>query len=53
MNRPMTRRGFLRDTVRSGSGLIILSSSRSTYTARANEKLNIAAIGVGGRGAAS
>ena len=52
MNRQMTRRGFLRNAALSGSGLIILSDSRSAYTAQANEKLNIAAIGVGGRGAA-
>ncbi len=52
MNRQMTRRGFLRNAAWSGSSLIILSNSRSAYTAQANEKLNIAAIGIGGRGAA-
>jgi predicted dehydrogenase len=48
----MTRRDFLRNAAWSGSGFIILSNSRSVRSAQANEKLNIAAIGVGGRGAA-
>ena len=52
MDRHMTRRGFLRNAALSSSGLIILSNSRSAYTAQANEKLNIAAIGIGGRGGA-
>jgi predicted dehydrogenase len=52
MHRKMTRRNFLRNAAWSGSSLIILSNSRSAYTAQANEKLNIAAIGIGGRGAA-
>jgi len=52
MHRQMTRRNFLRNAAWSGSSLIILSNSRSAYTAQANEKLNIAAIGIGGRGAA-
>ena len=52
MHQKLTRRDFLRNAAWSGSSLIILSNSRSAYTAQANEKLNIAAIGVGGRGAA-
>ncbi|MHC4353947.1 MAG: Gfo/Idh/MocA family protein, partial [Planctomycetota bacterium] len=52
MHRKITRRHFLRNAALSGSGLIVLSNSRSAYTAQANEKLNIAAIGIGGRGAA-
>ncbi len=52
MPRQLTRRDFLRSAAWSGSGLIILSNSRSVRSAQANEKLNIAAIGVGGRGAA-
>ena len=52
MNRKITRRDFLSNAALAGSGLIILSNSRSAYTTQANEKLNIAAIGVGGRGAA-
>ena len=45
-----TRRGFLRDAAMGGAGLVILSSSRSARAYAANEKLNIALIGVGGRG---
>ena len=52
MHRQMTRRDFLRNAAWSGSSFVILSNSRSAYTAQANEKLNIAAIGIGGRGAA-
>jgi len=51
MHQKVTRRDFLRSAAL-GSGLIILSNSRSAYTAQANEKLNIAGIGIGGRGAA-
>ncbi len=52
MQQQTTRRDFLRNAALAGSGFIILSNSRSAYTAQANEKLNIAAIGIGGRGAA-
>jgi predicted dehydrogenase len=48
----MNRRDFLRKAAWGGSGLIILANSRSVTSAQANEKLNIAGIGVGGRGAA-
>ncbi|MCF7974266.1 MAG: Gfo/Idh/MocA family oxidoreductase [Phycisphaerae bacterium] len=48
----LNRRDFLRKAALGGSGLILLSNSRSVYSAQANEKLNIAGIGVGGRGAA-
>ncbi len=47
-----TRRRFLRDAALAGSGLIILSDSRSVRGTPANSRLNIAAIGIGGRGAA-
>jgi predicted dehydrogenase len=53
MKRKMTRRAFLQNVVWSGSGLIILSNSQSVRSAQANEKLNIAGIGIGGRGAAN
>jgi predicted dehydrogenase len=46
----MTRRAFLRDAAWAGSGLIILSNSRLVRGTQANSKLNIAAIGVAGRG---
>jgi len=50
MHRPLTRRSFLRNAAWTGSGLIILSDSRSVRGTPANSKLNIAGIGVGGRG---
>ena len=48
----ITRRAFLHKAALSGTGLIILVNSRSVRSFQANEKLNIACIGVGGRGAA-
>ena len=45
-----TRRGFLRDAALGSAGLVILSNSRSARAYAANEKLNVALIGVGGRG---
>ena len=48
----ITRRAFLHKAALSGTGLIILANSRSVRSFQANEKLNIACIGVGGRGAA-
>jgi len=50
MHRPLTRRSFLRNVAWTGSGLIILSNSRSVRGTPANSKLNIAGIGVAGRG---
>lgn len=52
MHRGMTRRDFLRTGMAAGSGLIILSNSRLIRGTEANSKLNIAAIGVAGRGGA-
>jgi predicted dehydrogenase len=46
----MTRRGFFRNAALAGSGLVILSDSRLIRGTQANSKLNIAAIGIGGRG---
>ena len=51
MRRGVTRRAFLRNVAWAGSGLIILSNSRLVGGTQANSKLNIAAIGVAGRGA--
>ena len=45
-----TRRGFLRHTALGGAGLLILRDPRMAFTAQANEKLNVAAIGVAGQG---
>jgi len=52
MQRQLNRREFLKSVVCTGSGLIILSNSRLVRGTQANSKLNIAGIGVGGRGAA-
>ncbi len=53
MHRNMTRRSFLRNATLAGSGLVILSNSQSVRGTPANSKLNIAGIGIGGRGAAN
>ena len=45
-----SRRDFLRAAVLGGAGLTILADSRSARAYAANEKLNVALIGVGGRG---
>lgn len=50
MKSPTSRRGFLRSIGLSGSGLLLLPSASSVWSAQANEKLNIALVGVGGRG---
>ena len=52
MNRNLTRRTFLRNAAWAGSGLVILSNSRSLRGTPANSKLNHAGSGIGGRGAA-
>ncbi len=46
----LTRRHFLRNLSIGGSAFLILNSPRSAWSAQANEKLNIALVGVGGRG---
>lgn len=45
-----TRRAFLRSAATIGAGLVILRNSRSAYAYAANEKVNVALVGVGGRG---
>ena len=45
-----SRRQFLRRSTRFGAGLLFLPSLRSVRGAPANERLNIALVGVGGRG---
>jgi hypothetical protein len=45
-----TRRDFLRRAASGGAGLLILADSRSARGAPAQDKLNVALIGVGGRG---
>lgn len=51
MRQQVTRRTFLRNMAWSTSSLIILSHSRLVRGTQSNNKLNIAGIGVGGRGA--
>jgi len=46
----LTRRTFFRNAALGGAGLTILSHSRSARACAANERLNVALIGVGGRG---
>ncbi len=48
---PITRRHFLSGVTASGAGLLILGNSRSARSYQANDKLDIAVIGAGGRGA--
>jgi len=51
MRKQLNRRDFLRNAAFSGAGFIILSDSRLVRGTRANERLNVAGVGVGGRGA--
>jgi hypothetical protein len=50
MNSLINRRAFLKSMVLGGTGLLILNSSSLARSYQANDKLNIALIGVGGRG---
>jgi hypothetical protein len=50
MQTRMNRRDFLTRATFGGAGLLLLGSSRSARSYGANEKLNIAIIGVSGRG---
>src|SRR6266545_4126423 len=45
-----TRRAFLRRASQCSAGMLLLKSAASVRGAPANDKLNIALIGVGGRG---
>ncbi|MGQ9518787.1 MAG: Gfo/Idh/MocA family protein [Candidatus Fervidibacter sp.] len=45
-----TRRSFLKGTTKSVLGFWLLRNSKSAWSYQANEKLNIACIGVGGHG---
>jgi hypothetical protein len=45
-----SRRNFLRTSTLSGTALLILPSSKLAFGASANNKLNVAGIGVGGQG---
>lgn len=50
MNTRINRRHFLRCSAYAGSSVLLLAHSRSARTAEANEKINLAIIGVTGRG---
>ena len=50
MNPHPTRRAFLQSSVATGMGLMVLRDSRSALGYDANDKLNLAAIGIGGQG---
>lgn len=50
MQSQVTRRDFIRNSVISGIGFVLLKNSGSAFSYAANEKLNIALVGVGGRG---
>ena len=50
MSKRITRRDFLKGTVIGGAGLIILRDSSLAFGYSANDKLNIACIGCGGKG---
>jgi predicted dehydrogenase len=51
MSRTRTRREFLKQSVWAGAGLLVLRSGMLARGQSPNEKLNIAVIGVNGRGA--
>ncbi|HUT37205.1 MAG TPA: Gfo/Idh/MocA family oxidoreductase [Planctomycetota bacterium] len=50
MRRRTCRRVFLSSTLGGAAGLVILRDSASAQATKANDKLNVALIGVGGRG---
>lgn len=50
MENQVNRRSFLAGTASAGAGLLILRDSKSAWSYQANEKLNVALIGCGGRG---
>ena len=47
---PLTRRRFLGRAAVGGGSLLILKNAHSVWSAQANDRLNVALIGVGGRG---
>jgi len=51
MSKGITRRTFLRGAAAGGAGFLFLRSSRMAFGYEANEKLDIAIVGCGGRGA--
>lgn len=53
MSKKINRRSFLKGAAAGGLGLLILKDSRLAFGYEANEKLDIAMIGCGGRGGAN
>jgi hypothetical protein len=51
MTRQTNRRTFLQSSLPLGAGLLVLGDSRLAFGAEANDRLNIAAVGVAGMGA--
>ena len=49
-HRRLTRRNLLKATAAAGAGFVILRDSASARTYQANERLNLAHVGCGGRG---
>lgn len=50
MRNQISRRNLLRRASTAGAGLVILKNASSVWSAQANERLNLAHVGVGGRG---
>jgi len=50
MNRTITRRSVLKGLAQGGAGILFLKNALSARTYAANEKLNLAVVGCGGRG---
>ena len=50
MHTKINRRRFLANSAAGGAGLLVLPNSLSARTYQANEKLDVALIGVGSRG---
>ncbi len=44
------RREFIKQVMLGGVGLLVLRDAKSAWSYQANEKLNIAFVGAGGRG---
>ena len=53
MSTPITRRQMLQSSALAGAGLFLMPTGWSAAAVSANEKLNIAIIGIGGRGGAN
>ena len=52
MAEPMSRRDFLRKAAWGSLSWVVLRNSQSAFGYQANEKLNMAFVGAGGRGGA-